>query len=35
MDIRKHVIDKKPMQRLKHLMWNGLPRIKIYNNHVI
>jgi hypothetical protein len=26
---------KNPYKRLKFLMWNGLSRIKIYNNHII
>jgi hypothetical protein len=35
MNIRKHVIDKKSMQKINFLMWNGLSKIKIYNNHII
>jgi hypothetical protein len=36
MNIPKHVIDQKIHAKdLKFLMSNGLPRIEIYNNHII
>jgi len=34
LNIPKHIIDKKFMQK-KTKMWNGLSKIKNYNNHVI